>query len=96
MGAAAFDTQSENLRAQVNESLVVLTERSQLAASYASEVEDIPQQDGRSAAQHVIERDRISSRGWQRETRRLIPNTDRRRSLIVIHASKSNVQDPAL
>jgi hypothetical protein len=61
MCAIAFDAQSEYLGAQVDESLVVLTERGQLAASYPPEVEDVPQQDGRPASQDIIKRDRRAS-----------------------------------
>jgi len=81
--AIAFDAQPQDLGAQVGELLVVLTELAQLAASYASEVEDVPQQHDGPTRQRVFQRNDLAVRGRQREAWRLVANSNRRCPLFV-------------
>jgi hypothetical protein len=55
MGAVALDAQAEQLSSLVGELLVVLTERTQLAASNAPEIEDVPQQNDWASCQAVVQ-----------------------------------------
>jgi hypothetical protein len=49
--AIALDAQAEKLCPQLSELRVVLTERTQLVASNAAKIEDVPQEDDRAARQ---------------------------------------------
>jgi hypothetical protein len=60
--AIALDAQTEHLCPQLGELWVVLTERTQLAASNAAEIEDVPQQDDWTTRQTGVQRDSCAGR----------------------------------
>jgi hypothetical protein len=64
---------------------MVLTERTQLAASYAAEVEHVPQQDHGAAREALVERYDFTRRRRQGEARRDVANVNRWTVLIVYH-----------
>jgi hypothetical protein len=55
VGSLALYAHPEYLRSQVLKPPMVLTERPQLVASYAPEVEDVPQQDDWTLRQTLVE-----------------------------------------
>ena len=85
VGARALDAQAENLGPELDELWVVLTERTQLAASNPAEVKDVPQQDHWAARQAHVQRDGFAGRRGQAKARRLVANPDRWCALIVTH-----------
>src|SRR5579859_7241899 len=92
MRSIALDTQAEDLRSQLGELRVVLTERTQLATSNAAEIEDVPQQDNRAAPQAGVQRDGLAGRCRQCEARRLVANPNRWHSLMACLMERSGTK----
>jgi hypothetical protein len=65
--AIALDAQTQDARAELDETGVVLTEPLQLDRSNAAEVKEVPREHDWAALELLGQRDWLSSGRWQRE-----------------------------